>query len=137
MKPNYPNMHKLAQSILEHEKYPGLVVINDLDADSGEHTPVVSWTVINGGQQSYGLWSVILALTVLCVPSDMDELLPHLYAQVVSWNEPGVGILAEDQFGVETVTDMGVFDATSQGILNGKHVLQFNAQFRLNVRDWS
>lgn len=136
-KPNYPNMHRLAQVILSEGKYPGSEVISGLEADSYEHVPLVAWQGVNGGQYSYGLWNFTLVLNVICEPPDMNAMISHLYAQVHSWEHPGVGVIESEKFGVETVEDRIVFDTVQKAIVHGKHIVQFTGQFALTVQDWS
>lgn len=137
MKDNLPPFGKFIQHILEEHGYPGLTVIVDLDAESYDEVPFVSWTFINQGQRDHGLWVGILALTVLCMPEDAGVILPHLYKQTHQWELPDRGELSSASLGIESVTDSMIFDEVNLGILNGKDVAQHNAQFRLLVRDFS
>lgn len=139
MKANYPNIHRLIQTNLTEGAYPGSTVIVDLDGDDYKDLPLISWRALNEGQYAHGLWRVNLILQVILdlEQTDMDDLLPHLYAQIHSWNEPGKGVIRDEKLGVESVTDGAVFDTVSSTWVNGKHLTQFSAQFSLTVQDWS
>lgn len=139
MKANYPNIHRLVQTILTDGAFPGTTVIADLDGNDYEELPLISWRALNEGQYGHGLWRVNLVLQVVLdlEQTDMDDLLPHLYAQIHSWNEPGKGVIKDERLGVESVSDVAVFDTVSMAWVNGKHLTQFAAQFTLLVHDWS
>ena len=137
MKPGFPPFVRFCQTILEEDAYPGSTVIVDLDAHSYEDAPIVSWTFLNQGQHDYGLWSGILAITVICTASEQEVLLAHLYDQVHSWESLDKGELPGESLGVETVTDQSVFDIVNQANMNGKHLVQFTGSFNLIVRDFS
>lgn len=137
MKPVMPPFNRFIQTILEEDRFPGSTVIVDLDANSYEDLPLVSWTFLNSGQRDYGLWGGILAVNVICVPRDAEDLLSHVYAQVHAWGALDKGELPGVGLGVETVADQAVFNIVSQAVVNGKHVAQFSGQFGLTIRDYS
>ena len=127
------------QELFERDKYPGSEIIVDLDGNDYESLPLVSWRTLNEGQHAHGLWNVILTVNVMfdLADSDMDGLLPHIYAQVRSWDKPGTGVLAAEKYGVESVEDGAVFDIISVADINGKDVSQYACQWRLTIKDWS
>lgn len=139
MKPNLPPFHHFIQTILESGKYPGSEVIADIDADSYQYLPLVTWTYLNNGQHNYGLWGGTLAVTILCDPSISESLLGHVYKQIHSWNDldPDMGEMSNLKLGVENVIDRSVFDLVHSTLMNGKSVGQFNGQFELTILDWS
>lgn len=139
MKPHYPNMHRLFQTILTEDAYPGSAVSADLDGDDYDTIPLVTWRAMNDGQVDHGKWNVLLIVHVLIdlAESDMDAVLSHVYAQIQSWNKPGRGVLADEKYGVLSVEDSAVFNLVNQSMLNGKQVAQFTSQFRIIVQDWS
>lgn len=129
---------KLMQHNLETGRYPGSTVIVDLDSESYDDLPLVSWMFLNEGQSAHGLWNGILSLTVLCEVKDAGNMLPHIYKQVHGWESLDKGALDSEKLGIETVTDGGtVFDFINQTFLRGKHIAQFNSTFRLTIHDWS
>lgn len=137
MKHAYPPFQRFMQGVLESGTYPGATVISELDANSYEDLPLVSWMYMNSGQLDYGLWDGVLALSLLCDAATHEAFLAHVYEQVRSWETPGLGVDQDLKLGVERVTDMAVFQLNNIAALNGKSVLQFNAQFALKIRDWS
>lgn len=137
MKPHWPNFPRLIQSVLEEGAFPGTTVIADLDSNSYEEVPLISWGMVNEGQVDYGVWSLLVSMSLIIDPFQMNSILPHVYAQIQSWNEPGVGVLADEQFGIESVEDQTVLNPKNSAIVNGKHLAEFDSQFRLIVRDWS
>lgn len=132
------DLQGLVQTILDRDAPAGARVIADVAANSGEEVPLISWTAINEGQTDHGLWSAILAITIVCDPADAWSLCRAVYALVHSWNEPGVGVIEDDRVGVNSTTDMGVFDLVhSETITNGKSLEQYAGQFRIQIQDWS
>lgn len=129
-------MNRLAYRLLT-DGLEGVEVAADLDANSVGDTPMVTFTVLNQGQFEHGLWRVILLLNVFCEASDTDDLLSTLYPLILSWEEPGMGVLEEEKLGVQSIQDSNVFDLVTQAVMNGKHILQFSGQFELIVQDWS
>lgn len=137
MKANLPPFDEFIQHILTQHGYSGLEVIQDLDSESHDDVPFVAWTFINQGQRDHGLWTGLLALTVLCETDDADSILQHLYKQVHRWDEPDRGALESKKVGVQSVTDVEIFSFVHEVFMNAKDVGQYNAQFRLSIIDYS
>lgn len=112
---------------------PGVTAIQDVHADSWEEMPFVSWRVVNNGQFDYGLWQVVLVLNVVALPTDMFRILTHLYGQITLWNVPGEGVVP-DLGGVTEVADSSVFDKVFDGLIQGKHLVQYAASFTINIQ---
>ena len=134
---NFIDVQHLIDKIMQDGAFPGSHVMADVHSDSGTEVPAVLWAAFNNGQFDHGLWGVTLSVTVICTPFERGPLISHLYRQIRSWDKPGKGILAEENYGVERVRDMTVFNLIHETVLNGKEYAQFNGTFDLTVRDWS
>lgn len=111
----------------------GVTPIQWLHADSFDQMPFVSWQVINNGQYGFGLWNVTLILEVVADTVAMYDTCSALYAGIKSWGVPGQGVVPDVGF-VEAIEDQGVFDKSSQALIQGKFLAQAAATFTLSVR---
>lgn len=123
--------------LLTRDMPEGVYAVADVNSESNSEVPVAIWTAANVGQVAHGLWECVLVFRIVVEPKDRGRVLSDIYSLVRSWDEPGKGVLFDDQVGVEEVTDGGGFNFQTEVVMNGKHLLQFYGQFTLKIRDWS
>lgn len=129
------NIERLAYLLLTRS-LPGVTVVPDLDVDSIDRFPLVTFTVTGGqaldlsGPKPAG-WLATLSLTVF--DDDMDDaidLAGQVYDAVWSWNDPWAGLGAIDGVGhVADVDDSAVFTRVNTAQIGALSVTQMAGEF--------
>lgn len=115
----------------------GVDVVADLDVDSIENLPTVTYSLSGGSQDSNGrgLWEFTLSLNIFAEDADAFDVAAAVYAAVWSWDEPGVAVLP-DLGSVNAVEDVSAPGRLVSGIqMIGKHVTQYVAVFALTLHN--
>lgn len=114
-----------------------VLVLADLDVDSIENLPVVTYALSGGGQESNGrgLWEYTLSLNMFAEDNDAFDVAKAVYEAVWSWDEPGVAVLPGIG-SVNAVADVSAPSRLVSGVqMIGKHVTQYTAAFALTLHN--
>lgn len=111
----------------------GVTAIQDVQPESYDEVPFVSWSALNNGQYAHELWSVTLVLNVIAEPTEMYDVCAGLYAAIAEWSTTPSGVVA-GVGGVLEATDSRVFSKINETFIHGKHLAQYTGTFSVSVR---
>jgi hypothetical protein len=127
---------QLIFQLLRRDLDDSVQVASEMDVDSIEDLPFVSFSLSGGEQDGNGpgLWRSSLTLNVFDKSQDSAwETCRELYRSVRTWEIPGESSI-EGLGYVSSVTDMSKFSRIATVTLQGKNIVQYSGMFFLTIR---
>lgn len=127
----------LVFALLKRDLPESVTVGAELDIDSIDHLPLVTFGSVGGNPVSNGpgLWSIPITFRVFAEGQDATwELCRDLHEAVMNWALPGVAN-AEGIGQVHAVSVVSKFSRDATVDMQGKNVNQYSGSFELIVRN--
>lgn len=128
---------QLIYKLLQTTAPEGSTVIADLDVDSIEDLPCITFVVTGEGQTGNGpgLWDATLLVNVFADDDTAFTVCKALYRGIHLWEHPDHGFI-EGIGAVEEVGDVSKFSRLVSGVqMIGKSVTQYSGTFGLALRN--
>lgn len=126
----------LVYTLLKRELPEGATLAAELDVDSIDTLPFITYNVRGGDQSGNGpgLWSSPLTIRVFAEGQDAGwELCRDLYRVIHLWAEPGNSTVPGVAY-VTNVTDLSKFSRDATVAMEGKQITQYTGSFELITR---
>lgn len=124
-------------TLLKRDLDPSVMVASELDVDSIDHLPLVTFSIRGGDQMGNGpgLWSTPLVLNVFAEGQDDTwEVCKALYRIVHEWTIPGNSTIPNVGY-ISSLTDLSKFSKDPSVSMQGKNVTQYTGSFDLTIRN--
>jgi hypothetical protein len=131
---------QLLYALFTRDLAPGTQCAAELDVDSFDDLPLVTFVTTAGDQNANGpgLWSVSLTVNVFADGQDAAwAVCKTVYGVIHAWATPGGGVLAGlPELGhISRVEDVSKFSRTATVDLGGKNITQYAGLFTLSIRN--
>lgn len=124
-------------TLLKRDLPDSVTIAAELDVDSIDHLPFVTFSVRGGDQvgNGPGLWNVPVTFRVFAEGQDSTwELCRDLFTIVHEWATPGASTLTGLGH-VSAVDDVSKFSRDATVDIQGKNVTQYSGSFDLLIRN--